>query len=168
MITPLEELAEAVKTKPCPAEHPIWVSSSRCKICGEWQAGLAGTILNTEDPFFKTLWEPCKWCEGDGKKRVRKPGGMALAGAWYETEATEEPCSDCGGTGWQCRSRPEAVLLLLEVAQVEYGVTLTLYRYGECSVLLHTTNGSGGSGTIGDALAAAILTAKKAKKVANG
>ena len=42
----------------------------------------------------------CSDCFGDGKQRQPKVGGMALAGAWYETEPIDEPCPRCQGRGW--------------------------------------------------------------------
>src|SRR3990167_7742655 len=42
----------------------------------------------------------CSQCFGDGKQRQLKVGGMALAGAWYETESVDAPCPTCQGRGW--------------------------------------------------------------------
>ena len=48
----------------------------------------------------------CSQCFGDGKQRQLKVGGMALAGAWDETESVDAPCPTCQGRGWTLTTDP--------------------------------------------------------------
>ena len=55
MTTPLDELAERVKMRPCPAVH------STEGTCGEHLCGGRMKVLNTDDPVFQALWyQSCK------------------------------------------------------------------------------------------------------------
>jgi len=68
-------------------------SESQEAVCSECKG--TGRI-----PLLEGVRESCKSCQGDGKGRRPKPGGISLAGAFYEVEPTEDRCLVCHGLGW--------------------------------------------------------------------
>lgn len=174
-MTPLERQAllahlaatlDTMRGKECTGRHkvPAGIKQYQCTSCGEWTWDKAGAI---PDPQAQAAWEvvtvECQVCSGDGKARRQKPGGFALAGAYYEVEVTDGPCEECEGTGrtpWNISEPPwpdGAVWGMLEQAVVAVGFEV----YSQVSVIL------GGTEWVRDdpeALMAAFQTALEARK----
>lgn len=72
---------------------PLASASGGC--CEEQHKDGSGKV-----PVFPRLRVECR-CKGSGKDFQAKPGGAALAGAWYEIEDTDKPCPECGGRTWK-------------------------------------------------------------------
>ena len=156
--TPLDRIQAAAgpqgwhSRKPCPVEYLVGGARGiqaevlvsllphlpTCKCHG------TGIVLDTEDRWFKALWSPCY-------------------GIWYGDHDNDPThCWICHGIGYVPRA--EAIEDLWIAAQLTYGVTLTLYAWGECRAELHTPHGVGVADTSIEALCAALLTLPEWKK----
>ena len=105
-LSKLDELAEAVKTKPCHAMIGDVVGSEvggsvHCGLCGARSTTPPylytlqhGSVINTDDPVFKVLWMMC--------------GGHPTSNS---TDLHPES-SACKGTGYVRRSLNESAMLL--------------------------------------------------------
>ncbi len=101
--SPLDSLAELVvekAKKPCPA-LPIYKYGPDDQLHrGSCECRGTGTILDTDSPMFKALFEEC-W---DCKHEIPYGEGPGEHRFWGE--------SNCCGLGWRRRSRAEVALLL--------------------------------------------------------